>query len=652
MCGIAGIWRTSASNHQDLRSQIAGSIATLTHRGPDDSGVWVNEQAGLALGQRRLAILDLTAAGHQPMVSADDRMVIVYNGEVYNFRSLRQELEGKGFQFAGNSDTEVVLAAICAWGLEQALSRFVGMFALAVWDRQLRQLWLARDRMGIKPLYYYHVPGLLLFASEIKALMSITDFSREIDDSSLADFLRHLYIPSPHTIFRHTKKLLPGQYARIDGQGLQLTQYWDINAVAGKGLRERVNLSDAEAEEELDRRIRESVGLRLIADVPLGAFLSGGIDSSTVVAAMQAQSSLPVKTFTICFADDYYDEGRFAAPIAAHLGTDHTELKVTSEMAQAVIPRLPEIYDEPFADSSTIPTFLVSQLARQEVTVSLSGDGGDELFGGYLRYIYGQRLWRLCKHLSPAIRMALAKVLDKIPARSLEQIIIPLRGHLPQTLQFNLVSERLKKIAALLRAQGDFDIYRQVTSFWANPEEILCGTIPSRFNELFSKLAQEQNIFALPEMMMLIDQNTYLPDDILTKVDRASMAVSLEARVPLLDHRLVVWSWRLPAHFKIRNGQGKWLLRQVLARYVPRSFFERPKSGFSIPIGPWLRGPLEGWAEELLNNKTLKREGIFHAPVVRQCWKEHKSGVKNRQSQLWPILMFRSWKQHWLEKGN
>lgn len=646
MCGLTGFWETATRR---TKTELCGTVremaGTLRHRGPDDGGEWADAPAGIAFGFRRLSIVDLSPAGHQPMASASGRYVIAFNGEVYNFEALRQTLASQGAApaFRGHSDTEVMLAAIEAWGLEAAVQRFVGMFAFALWDRAERVLHLVRDRLGIKPLYYGWAGDTLLFGSELKALRAHPAFRPEIDRDVLTLLLRHNYIPAPYSIYQGVWKLTPGTILTLHGPGAATpVPYWSAQDAAEAGLATPFSGSDREAADQLDALLREAVGLRMVADVPLGAFLSGGVDSSAVVALMQAQSSRPVQTFSIGFREFGYDEAPFARDVAGHLGTDHTELYVSPEDAQAVIPTLPNFYDEPFADSSQIPTLLVSQLARRHVTVSLSGDGGDELFAGYNRYFFAQRLWNRFGSMPAGIRQAAAGALTAVPPRTMDALVQRLGPVLPKGLKHGGVDTKLAKLAQTLRADHPDTLYQTLVSHWEQPAALVLGACGEPPTALTDK-DRWRGPADFTQRMMYMDLMSYLPDDILTKVDRASMAVSLEARVPLLDHRVVEFAWRLPMSLKVRGGQGKWLLREVLYRYVPREMIERPKMGFGVPIDAWLRGPLRPWAEALLDERRLRDEGFFDPAPVRAKWDEHLSGRRNWQGHLWDILMFQAW---------
>ena len=647
MCGLTGFLQRGEGNSERFRPIVGAMASQLVHRGPDDSGVWVDADAGIALGFRRLAILDLTPEGHQPMLSACGRYVIVFNGEVYNFAELRKALESRGHKFRGHSDTEVMLAAIREWGVEAAVKQFVGMFAFALWDRQERALHLVRDRLGIKPLYYGLAGKTFLFGSELKALRAHPDFVREINRGALALLMRHNYIPQPYSIYEGIYKLTPGCILTLSAGDSPWPQlpcprpYWSARMVYEGAVADPFKGTEEEALEQLEGLLRDAVRLRMVADVPQGAFLSGGIDSSTVVALMQGQSTRPVKTFTIGFYEDRYNEARHAKAVAAHLGTDHTELYVTPEEAMAVIPKLPTLYDEPFSDSSQIPTFLISELARQQVTVSLSGDGGDELFGGYDRYFIGMSVWRTARGMGKPGRRLGAWALERLSPEFWSRLFAKADAFLPSHLRAKVPSGKVHKLAEVLKAETPEEFYRFLVSQWKRPAEIVIGA-----EEPPTALSTPSQWAALPQFvqrMMFLDLITYLPDDILTKVDRASMGVSLEARVPLLDHRVVEYAARIPVSMKIRHGQGKWLLRHVLYRHVPKELIERPKMGFSIPVEAWLRGPLREWAEDLLDADRLRREGFLRPEPIRKLWAEHLSGQQDWHYYLWDVLMFQAW---------
>jgi asparagine synthase (glutamine-hydrolysing) len=647
MCGITGFWNPQRDDDTAaLQNIVLGMTDTIIHRGPDDSGAWVDAAAGVALGFRRLAIVDLSPTGHQPMHSADDRYEIVFNGEVYNFLELRKELSALGHSFRGTSDTEVMLAAICQWGLTAAVQRFNGMFAFALWDCVERRLHLVRDRLGIKPLYYGWSGGVFLFGSELKTLRAHPAFHAEINRDVLALFLRHIYIPAPYSIYSGIRKQPPGTILTLTEDHAQqsphIEAYWTARQAAEEGRANPLQCGDEEAVSALDALLRDGIEKRMIADVPLGAFLSGGVDSSNVVAIMQAISSRPVKTFSIGFHESDYNEAAHAAEVARHLGTDHTELYVTPEEARAVIPRLPALYDEPFADSSQIPTFLVSQLARQHVTVSLSGDGGDELFAGYNRYYWGRDIWRSVGWVPGVLRRAVFDPLSHVRPETWMKILKAAGPLAPKAARQRHFPDKMQKLLAILGVDTQEELYLKLISLWQNPEAVvLNGYEPPT---ALTDRAQWADVPDFVHWMMYLDMVTYLPDDILVKVDRASMGVSLESRVPYLDdHRVAEFAWRLPESMKIRGGQSKWLLRQVLYQYVPPALIERPKMGFGVPIDAWLRGPLRDWAESYLAEDRLRREGFLDPAPIRQKWAEHLSGQRNWQYPLWGVLMFQAW---------
>lgn len=648
MCGITGFFRPQADvDALKMESTVRRMSYAIRHRGPDGDGTWVDPRAGIALGHRRLSIIDLSPNGGQPMMSANGRWVIVFNGEIYNFAELREQLGAASYPFRGHSDTEVLLACVQEWGLLDALRRAVGMFALAAWDRAERTIHLARDRMGEKPLYYGWSGGTFLFGSELKALRQFEDWEPIVDRGALALLLRHNYIPAPYSIYRGIRKLLPGamlSVAATTAPNETLTKYWSLEDVVYGRARDRFEGSESEAVRRLDEVLRNAVREQMVADVPLGAFLSGGIDSSTVVALMQAQSGRPVKTFTIGFREQAYDEAVHAKAIARHLGTDHTELYVTPDDALSVIPALPEIYDEPFSDSSQIPTYLVAQLARQSVTVSLSGDGGDELFGGYNRYFLARSIWNRLGWLPKVTRRLLASGIRSISPDRWDQMLSAIRALVPSALRRPALGEGMHKLAQILQAEGPEAIYRSLVSHWESPTAVVRQTIEP--DTILTRNTDWSGKGDYTEFMMYLDSLTYLPDDILAKVDRASMAVSLESRVPLLDHRVAEFAWSLPFNLKVRAGQGKWLLRQLLRCHVPVDLIDRPKMGFGVPIDAWLRGPLREWAESLLDPKRLQSEGYFEPLPIRRRWEEHLSGRGNWQYLLWDVLMFQAWLAH------
>lgn len=636
MCGIAGFLGVTGNTPEKiLKRRIETMTETLRHRGPDDMGVWVASNPSIALGHRRLSILDLSAEGRQPMVSHNGRYVVVFNGEIYNFRELRKELSSS-YRFRGVSDTEVMLAAFERWGVSDAVPRFNGMFAFGVWDTNDRVLYLCRDRAGEKPLYYGWVGESLLFASELKALRAHPQFEGEIDRGALALFLRHGYVPAPYSIYTGVLKLPPATILEVrpGAVSAQPVNYWSLKERVEQGSAgDQRNINPHEAEENLDWLLSDSVRLRMISDVPLGAFLSGGIDSSTIVALMQKQSGARVRTFSIGFNETGYNEAVYADSVARHLGTEHTELYVTPGDATAVIPRLPRIYDEPFADSSQIPTFLVSELADRHVTVSLSGDGADELFGGYTRYQWTERLWRKFGWAPARMRHLAARALLSAPPQVWDTAFCWFPVAKP--------GDKVQKVAELLRLKSPEELYLGLVSCFNNPAEIVVG------GKEPTTLLSQRSLWPVGQQfvprMMFLDTMTYLPDDILVKVDRASMAVSLETRVPFLDHRVIEFAWQLPQHLKLRHGKSKWLLRQVLKRYVPEALTDRPKCGFGVPVHEWLRGPLREWAEGLLDGDRLRREGFFKPEPIRNKWLEHLAGKHNWMPHLWNILMFQSW---------
>jgi asparagine synthase (glutamine-hydrolysing) len=645
MCGFAGFLGGAAGD----AGVLTRMAETIRHRGPDDSGVWLNNEQRIGLCHRRLSIVDLSPAGHQPMVSASGRFVLAWNGEIYNHRELRTALAKSGAAptWRGHSDTESLLAAIEAWGVEAAIQRSVGMFAIALWDQQSRTLTLVRDRMGEKPLYYgWQGSGsarTFLFGSELQALKAHPACGAEIDRGALSLLLRHNCIPAPYSIYRGIAKLEPGSMLSIsqDRPEPVIKRYWDTFAVAVDGAAHPFTGSDEEAVDALERTLSDAIRQQMVADVPLGAFLSGGIDSSTIVALMQANASRPVKSFTIGFNEAGYDEARHAKAVATHLGTDHTELYVTAADALAVIPRLPMLYSEPFSDSSQIPTFLVSQLARQQVTVSLSGDGGDELFCGYNRYLLSSRLWQQLSRLPQSSRRLVARWLTMLSPARLNAMLCPLQRFLPASLQQANLGDKLHKAAGVLASPTLDALYCGLVSHWSDPASVVIGGCepPTLLTGNAPSLCGLDAI----QRMMALDSCTYLPDDILVKVDRAAMAVSLESRVPFLDHRVVAFAAALPQAVKVRQGEGKWVLRQLLYRSVPQSLMERRKMGFAVPIDAWLRGSLKEWASELLCEDRLRREGFFNPAPIQKKWAEHLSGAKNWQHHLWDVLMFQAW---------
>lgn len=647
MCGIAGFVDSRASRPAEVQERILQAMtARIVHRGPDSGGGWTDPESGVALGHRRLAIIDLSDEGHQPMVSRTGRFVIVFNGEIYNYRALRDRLAGEsggfGASLRGHSDTEVMLACIERWGVPAALRLFVGMFSFAVYDKRERRLYLARDRMGEKPLYYGWAGPDFLFGSELKALRAHPQFRNPIDRGAVALYLRHNYIPAPYSIYSDIRKLPPGCLLELDAiTGRHtISPYWSVRDAAIAGKEKPFAGSGTEAADRLNELLLQSVRGQMAADVPLGAFLSGGIDSTTVVALMQSLSERPVKTFTIGFHEQGYNEAAHAKEVARYLGTDHTELYVTPRQAIDVIPLLPELYDEPFSDSSQIPTYLVAQLARGQVKVSLSGDGGDELFGGYSRYFVASDIWRKLSLVPGVGKKGISRLIRSIPAETWDRRFGWLSPLGAKSGRAGLIGDKLHKLAELLGEPDAQSFYRSMVSHWKSPQSVVKQA--SEPETVFHTVLP-QPLADYREQMMYLDAISYLPDDILVKVDRAGMGVSLESRMPLLDHRIAEFAWSLPMSLKIRDGIGKWPLREVLYRHVPRAMMDRPKQGFGVPIGEWLRGPLRQWAEYMLDERRLNEQQFFHSGPIRRKWEEHLSGKRNWQSYLWDILMFQAW---------
>ncbi len=653
MCGITGIFGNLRKEEFD--SSIHEMSATLNHRGPDDAGTWINEENGVAFGHQRLSIIDLSSAGHQPMVSPCGRFTTVFNGEIYNHLQLRDKLNTSANKqsWKGHSDTETLVTAFSQWGIEKTLQQLVGMFAIAVWDFKEKRLFLIRDRFGEKPLYYGWSNGVFLFGSELKALQKYKRFSNQIDRGALSLYMKYMYVPTPYSIFRDIYKLEPGCILQIDkgtkpptlplfapfrDQGINIAQWYSISNMAQAGQKNLIT-DQNDAVDLIEKTLLESVRSQLISDVPLGAFLSGGIDSSVITALMQKVCKDPVKTFTIGFEESSFNEAIYAKEVSRHLGTEHHELYVTSSDAFKVIPHLPTLYDEPFADSSQIPTYLASKLARESVTVSLSGDAGDELFGGYNRYLWGSRVWNKVRWMPLIVRQTLGVAINKISVNTWDSI----GNSLPNSSRVSLMGDKAHRMAHRLKNVKSLDdVYHSLVTEGYKED----GLVVNDKAALITKLDNNDIVSGIVDSehrMMLLDSLTYLPDDILTKVDRAAMGVSLETRIPFLDYRVAELAWRLPLDTKINNGETKWPIRQVLYKYVPKVLIERTKAGFAIPVGQWIRGPLREWAADLLNEERIRREGYFNPELVQQLWQQHLSGKYDWTPRLWAILMFQAW---------
>jgi asparagine synthase (glutamine-hydrolysing) len=653
MCGITGIFGNL--NKEEFEISINKMSTALTHRGPDDSGVWVDNEDGIAFGHRRLSIIDLSSTGHQPMTSPCGRFTIVFNGEIYNHLQLRDLLDShnNNLPWCGHSDTETLVVALSHWGIEKTLQQLVGMFAFAVWDFKEKRLSLIRDRFGEKPLYYGWSNGVFLFGSELKALQKYKGFNNKIDRDVLSLYMKYMYVPTPYSIFKDIYKLEPGCILQIDkgvkppalplfapfrDQGINITQWYSISNMA-QACQKNLITDQNDAVDLLEKTLLESVRSQLISDVPLGAFLSGGIDSSVIAALMQKVCKDPIKTFTIGFEESSFNEAVYAKEVSRHLGTEHHELYVTSSDAFKVIPHLPTLYDEPFADSSQIPTYLVSKLARESVTVALSGDAGDELFGGYNRYLWGSRVWNNIRWMPPIIRKTLGMAITKFPVKMWDNI----GNTLPTNSRVSSMGNKAHRMAHRLKKVKKLDdVYHSLVTEGYKEDDLVINDQAA----LITKLDNHDivsDIVDSEHRMMLWDSLTYLPDDILTKVDRAAMGVSLETRIPFLDYRVAELAWRLPLDMKIKNGEGKWPVRQVLYKYVPRELIERPKAGFAVPVGQWLRGPLREWASDLLDEARIQREGYFNPKLVKELWGQHLSGRHDLAPRLWTILMFQAW---------
>ncbi len=647
MCGLVGFLGGDFSNSELNKSILEKMSDQLVSRGPDSAGIWIDAPSKVSLAHRRLSIIDLSPAGHQPMISNSNRYVISYNGEIYNIKEIKDqliEIEAEP-TWRGHSDTEILLAGFDVWGIKDTISRVTGMFAIAIWDKDLEQLTLVRDRVGEKPLYYgWQGSGsskVFLFGSELKSLKKHPQFMNEIDRGSLALYMRYCYVPAPHSIYKGIKKLEPGTILTVSLNHHSLERYWDAREVAKRGFESPFNIPVNEVRNNLEEALKKTISQQMMADVPLGAFLSGGIDSSAVVALMQAQSPRAIKTFTIGFKEAGYNEAEFAKTVAEHLGTEHTELYVSPKDALDVVPNLPSLYCEPFADSSQIPTFLVSALARQNVTVSLSGDGGDELFCGYNRYLFTDKLWKGLKITPTALRKLVGETVQSLPDAGWRRTFEFLNTITPSKFNGVILGDKLKKGAGVVASKDLISLYKGLVSNWQDPSMVVIGD--GEHSKIFSSDIKMLSNMSDIEKMMAIDVVSYLPDDILVKVDRAAMGVSLETRVPFLDHNIIEFASKIPLSMKLNKGVGKAVLRDILYRYVPRKLIERPKMGFGIPIAEWLKGPLKEWAEELLDESRLTSEGFFYPGIVRKMWSEHISGARNWQSQLWAVLMFQAW---------
>ncbi|MDA8612539.1 asparagine synthase (glutamine-hydrolyzing) [Candidatus Pelagibacter bacterium] len=651
MCGINGFYSKSSSTFNNI---IVKMNSAISHRGPNTNGTWLDKNSGIVFGHQRLSIIDLSVAGNQPMRSSSERFILTYNGEIYNYLEIRKELEKNNshIKWSGNSDTEVLLEAIDFWGIEITLQKIDGMFAFGLWDQKNRSLTLARDRIGEKPLYFgWQGRGdnkVFLFSSELKSLKVHPEFNKEISRDAIALQLRHNCIPAPYSIYRNIYKLLPGHFLQLSQNDLKNSLlpsskiYWSLAETAIKGCDKQFSLSEKDVQKDLDKNLRLSVKKQMVSDVPLGVFLSGGIDSTTIAALMQLQSNKPIKTFTIGFDEGDYDEAKYAKRIAKHLGTNHTELYISPKKAMEVIPKIPSIYDEPFSDSSQIPTFLVSQLAKQQVKVALSGDGGDELFCGYNRHVISKKFSNIFRLTPLSFRKIFSSGLHSISPQGWNKI----SKLLPGLNNYSNFGDKIHKFGYALEAKTLHDLYYMLRSHWQNPTEVVIGS--KEPGTLLTQFKPKLDMLNAQQQMMVLDALTYLPDDILVKIDRASMASSLETRAPFLDHKLIEYVWKIPHDLKFRKGQGKWILKKILSQYVPSNLIERPKMGFGIPLDAWLRGSLKDWAESLLSEKRLIQENYFNAKLIRDKWEEHLSGKQNWQYLLWNVLMF----QAWIEENN
>jgi asparagine synthase (glutamine-hydrolysing) len=647
MCGIAGFYSPQGTDRRELHAIGTAMHRAIAHRGPDSADTWQDPDYPLVLSHRRLAIIDLSADGAQPMASHSGRYVIVYNGEIYNYQDIEADLRAAGHTFKGRSDTEVMLTAIEQYGLNHTLQKINGMFVFALWDRQSKQIHFARDRFGKKPLYIGWAGQSLVFGSELKALHAHPDFTPELDRNVLSLYMRFGYVCAPHAIFKNVWQLLPGGRLSLDAQTMQAGEdlsrrmelYWSLKQAVEDGRANPAGEDEGMIIDTFGDMLSRSVKQRMMADVPLGAFLSGGIDSSLITAIMQANSNRPVKTYSIGFDDAAYDESKAAAKIAAYIGTDHHEFHVTGRDALDVIPLLPDMYDEPFADASQIPTYLISKMARSHVTVALTGDGGDEILGGYDRHTKLPALWNKMAWMPPAVRRTMGALAMRVPQDMYDRV----RPAYPQ------FGRRVHRMAQAMSAGDTRTLYTTLLQVWPEKDGVVPGAVMPDI-PLDDESSWPRGL-SLAEKMIYADLLSYRSNDLMVKADRASMAVALEARAPLMDYELCAYSWRLPHEIKVRGGQGKWLLRQLLERYVPREMFDRPKSGFSVPLHQWLRGPLKGWGDDLLSLDRLKRQGILNAELVAASWQNFQAGRAGHAnaSDLWTALMFQSWHDRWMK---
>ena len=651
MCGFAGLININYKNNFDLLKTVSAMGDRISHRGPDNKGIWINEEKNLAFVHQRLSILELSPAGNQPMLSKCGRFMLVFNGEIYNHKKLRIEIENNTvfkeiYSWIGKSDTEILLASITFWGVLKTLKKIVGMFSIACWDLHDKTLFLARDRFGEKPLYFGCKDNLFAFASELKAFENINGFPLEVNREIIPFYLKRNFIPAPYSIYKDIKKLKPGTYLKVNYNDsynqfeLKENKYWNLSSEVIKSQNNKLFLNNKKIIEKLDYLLKESIQDQLIADVPIGAFLSGGIDSSLVVSIMQSLTKKKIRTYTIGFKESLYDESIFAKKIAKYLGTDHKELIITDKEALEIIKNIANIYDEPFADVSQIPMILIAKHARNEVKVCLTGDGGDEIFGGYNRYIFGANIWNIIKFIPYKLRSYSSYLISSFPDQIFNNFLLKIFLFLPRRLKLNLLDQKKNKFANLLKARNQSEIYDLIFSKYDFSDDIVLGLNKEKQLEIDT---QEYDILDPTHNMILKDMNSYLPDDVLVKVDRAAMHVSLETRLPMLDHRVVSYALRIPTSKKIRFFEGKYLLRKLLNKYLPANIYSRPKSGFSVPISDWLRGPLKEWADNLINPERIRKEGYFDSQILDKRWKEHLSGNKNWSSFIWSVLMFQVW---------